>query len=94
MSLKNAPHLRQLSLASCAFTPIDGEDFLKSASKSSMEVLDLSGNALTTVEAKRRAAKKNPKVVQKLAKITSKIGRQGWWTYNVASFPHTLDLTP
>ena len=51
LSLKNAPHLRQLSLASCAFTPLDGEDFLKAASKSSIEVLDLSGNALTTVEA-------------------------------------------
>ncbi len=76
LSLKNAPHLRQLSLASCAFTPIDGEDFLKAASKSSIEVLDLSGNALTTVEAKRRAAKKNPKVVQKLAKITSKVAPQ------------------
>ena len=76
LSLKNAPHLRQLSLASCAFTPIDGEDFLKAASKSSIEVLDLSGNALTTVEAKRRASKKNPKVVQKLAKITSKVAPQ------------------
>jgi hypothetical protein len=51
LSLKNAPHLRQVSLASCAFTPLDGEDFLKAASKSSIEVLDLSGNALTTVEA-------------------------------------------
>jgi hypothetical protein len=51
LSLKNAPHLRQVSLASCAFTPTDGEDFLKAASKSSIEVLDLSGNALTTVEA-------------------------------------------
>ena len=51
LSLKNAPHLRQVSLASCAFTPLDGEDFLKQAAKSSIEVLDLSGNALTTVEA-------------------------------------------
>ena len=51
LSLKNAPHLRQLSLASCAFTPLDGEDFLKTAAKSRLEVLDLSGNALTTVEA-------------------------------------------
>ena len=51
LSLKNAPHLRQVSLASCAFTPLDGEDFLKTASKSRIEVLDLSGNALTTVEA-------------------------------------------
>ena len=73
LSLKNAPHLRQLSLASCAFTPLDGEDFLKAAAKSSIEVLDLSGNALTTVEAKRRAAKKQPKAMQKLAKITSKV---------------------
>ena len=76
LALKNAPHLRQLSLASCAFTPLDGEDFLKAASKSSIEVLDLSGNALTTVEAKRRSLKKNPKVVQKLAKITSKVAPQ------------------
>ena len=76
LSLKSAPHLRQLSVASCAFTPIDGEDFLKTASKSRLEVLDLSGNALTTVEAKRRASKKNPKVVQKLAKITSKVAPQ------------------
>ena len=51
LSLKNAPSLKILSVASCAFTPIDGEDFLKAASKSSIEVLDLSGNALTTVEA-------------------------------------------
>jgi Leucine-rich repeat (LRR) protein len=51
LSLKNAPHLRQVSLASCAFTPLDGEDFLKTAAKSRLEVLDLSGNALTTVEA-------------------------------------------
>ena len=51
LSLKNAPHLKILSVASCAFTPTDGEDFLKTASKSSIEVLDLSGNALTTVEA-------------------------------------------
>jgi len=76
LSLKNAPSLKILSVASCAFTPLDGEDFLKAASKSSIEVLDLSGNALTTVEAKRRAAKKNPKVVQKLAKITSKVAPQ------------------
>ncbi|CAH0371387.1 unnamed protein product [Pelagomonas calceolata] len=76
LSLKNAPHLKTLSVASCAFTPLDGEAFLKQAAKSSIEVLDLSGNALTTVEAKRRAAKKNPKVVQKLAKITSKVAPQ------------------
>ena len=76
LSLKNAPSLKILSVASCAFTPLDGEDFLKAASKSSIEVLDLSGNALTTAEAKRRAAKKNPKVVQKLAKITSKVAPQ------------------
>ena len=73
LSLKNAPSLKILSVASCAFTPLDGEDFLKAASKSSIEVLDLSGNALTTVEAKRRAAKKQPKAMQKLAKITSKV---------------------
>ena len=76
LSLKNAPHLRILSVASCSITASDGEDFLKAASKSSIEVLDLSGNALTTVEAKRRSLKKNPKVVQKLAKITSKVAPQ------------------
>ena len=42
LSLKNAPSLKLLSMASCAFTPLDGEDFLKQAAKSSIEVLDLS----------------------------------------------------
>ena len=72
-ALKRAPDLRVCSFAGCALTAPDGEDLVRAAAKSALAVLDVSGNALTDTEARRRAAKKNPKVMQKFAKITSKI---------------------
>ena len=51
LSLKNAPHLRQSCRGKLRVHSTRWRGLSENSLKSSIEVLDLSGNALTTVEA-------------------------------------------